>query len=474
MPGKVLLISVNRCASPYPVFPLGLACLDAALRPAGYQTRWLDPQADAQSVQDAVASFQPDFVGISLRNIDDVVIKRRETFFDPLPALTEEVRRSCAAPVILGGSGFSIFPRALLQLSGADYGIQGEGERSLPALLRGLEQRADCSAIPGLVYRRNGSIAANPARPLDLAELNPALRPDSVMGYYLRETSMMNIQTQRGCSCHCEYCSYPLIEGARFRPRPAEAVADELADLRRRGVKYGVIVDSIFNSSAAHVARVCEAILRRGLNMRWTCFLRPAGLTADLMRLMARAGLAHAEFGTDSLCDSVLAAYGKQFTFDDVLHSHELACQAKVDSCHFLICGGPGEDTGTMEEGFRNSLRLKHTAILALAGMRVYPGTRLHARALRERPLPPDDGLLQPYYYFSSALTEDRVFERLRDFSRRSPAWIVGDPPPRYMELAARLRSRGVIGPLWSYWCAAQRLAPALVQNPSLTNCRHL
>jgi radical SAM superfamily enzyme YgiQ (UPF0313 family) len=289
------------------------------------------------------------------------------------------------------------------------------------------------------------------------------------MGYYLRETGMMNVQTQRGCSCHCEYCTYPLIEGARFRRRPAEAVAEELAELQQRGAKYAVVVDSIFNSSAGHVQQVCEAILRRGLKMRWACFLRPAGLTAELMQLMARAGLAHAEFGTDSLCDSVMAAYGKQFTFDDVLRSHELARQAKVDSCHFLICGGPGETRDTLEEGYQNSLRLKETAILALVGMRVYPGTRLHARALRERPPPPDDALLQPHYYISSALTENEVFERLRDFSRRSPAWIVGDPPPRYMELAARLRSRGVIGPLWSYWCAAQRLAPALTQSPVVT-----
>jgi radical SAM superfamily enzyme YgiQ (UPF0313 family) len=289
------------------------------------------------------------------------------------------------------------------------------------------------------------------------------------MDYYLRETGMMNIQTQRGCSCQCEYCTYPLIEGARFRLRPAEAVAEELAQLQRRGVKYAVIVDSIFNSSASHVTRVCEAILRRGVKMRWTCFLRPAGLTAGLMQLMARAGLAHVEFGTDSFCDAVLAAYGKRFTFDDVLHSHELALQAKVDSCHFLICGGPGETRDTLEEGFRNSLRLKETAILALVGMRVYPGTRLHSRVLRELALPPNDDLLQPRYYISSALTEEAVFERLRDFSRRSPSWIVGDPPPSYLELAARLRSRGVIGPLWSYWCALQRLAPALAQGRAST-----
>jgi radical SAM superfamily enzyme YgiQ (UPF0313 family) len=469
MPRKVLLISINRCNSPYPVFPLGLACLEAALRPAGYETRWLDQQADPRSVHDTAAAFQPDFVGISLRNIDDVVIKRRETFFGPLAALTQEVRRACGAPVILGGSGFSIFPQALLELAGADFGIQGEGEASLPALLRALEQRTDYSAIPGLVYRRNGGIVANPAQWLNLAGLNPVSRPDFLMDYYLRETGMLNLQTQRGCTCHCEYCTYPLIEGAGFRRRPAEAVAEELAGMQRRGVKYAVIVDSIFNSSPDHVQQTCEAMLRCQLKLRWACFLRPASLTADLLQLMARAGLAHVEFGTDSFCDSVLAAYGKQFTFEDVCRSHEWARQAGIECCHFLICGGPGETLSTLEEGFQNSLRLKEAAILALVGMRVYPGTRLHARARRERPLPPDHELLQPHYYVSRAVTEDQVFDRLHDFSRRSPSWIVGDPSPRYLELAARLRSRGVIGPLWSYWCAAQRLAPALAPRPSST-----
>jgi radical SAM superfamily enzyme YgiQ (UPF0313 family) len=466
MPGKVLLISANQCESPYPVFPLGVAYLEAVLRPAGYEVRWVDRQAGPASVQETAAAFQPDYVGLSLRNIDDVIIKRRETFFDVLKTLTEEVRRACAAPVILGGSGFSIFPQALLRLSGADFGIRGEGEASLPALLRALEQRADYAGIPGLVFRQNGRIVANPARGLDLAELPTARRPDAVLAYYQRATSMLNIQTQRGCACHCAYCTYPLIEGSRFRTRPAEAVAEEMAELEQRGVRYVVVVDSIFNSSPDHVQGVCEAILRRQLKMRWACFLRPAGLTPDLLKLMARAGLRHVEFGTDSFSDSVLAAYGKGFTFEDVCRAHEWAQAAKIECCHFLICGGPGETPATLEEGFRNSLRLKEAAILALAGMRVYPGTALQAQMLRERPLPPDEALLQPYYYVCQDLTEDQILERLQDFSRRSPSWIVGDPPARYVELAARLRSRGVIGPLWSYWCTAQRLAPALAQNP--------
>jgi radical SAM superfamily enzyme YgiQ (UPF0313 family) len=181
---------------------------------------------------------------------------------------------------------------------------------------------------------------------------------------------------------------------------------------------------------------------------------------------MARAGLAHVEFGTDSFSDSVLAAYGKRFTFAEVRRSHELAREARIECCHFLICGGPGESLATLGESFQNSHHLKETAILALAGMRVYPRTPLWARLREEQGVPSDEALLQPRYYLAPGLDEGMVLGRLQDFSRRYPAWIVGDPPPRYAQLAARLRSRGVIGPLWSYWCTAQRLAPALVPNP--------
>ena len=66
------------------------------------------------------------------------------------------------------------------------------------------------------------------------------------------------------------------------------------------------------------------------------------------MKLMARAGLSHIEFGSDSFCDEVLAAYQKDFTFEDILHSSELARQENVDFCHFLICGRAGETRETL------------------------------------------------------------------------------------------------------------------------------
>jgi len=219
-------------------------------------------------------------------------------------------------------------------------------------------------------------------------------------------------------------------------------------------------VDSVFNSSEPHIVETCEAILRRNASLRWGCFLRPQGLTPELMQLMKRAGLTHIEFGSDSFCDAVLEQYHKRLTFADILQSSELARQAEVEHCHFLICGGPGETLATLETGFQNSLRLTGAIIMAMVGMRIYPGTTLAERARREGRLTANDDLLSPAYYLAPGLTEDAIFERLHEFARRSPNWIAGDPDLKLASVVARLRSRGVVGPLWSYFAMLQRLMP--------------
>ena len=116
-------------------------------------------------------------------------------------------------------------------------------------------------------------------------------RPAAVTAAYLQANGTLNLQTQRGCGFRCCYCTYPLIEGKRHLRRPPETVAAELEQVQRLGAKHVFVVDSNFNSAPRHVTEVCEAILRRNVKMSWGCFLRPQGLTPELMSLMARAGL---------------------------------------------------------------------------------------------------------------------------------------------------------------------------------------
>src|SRR5664280_3045494 len=119
MSSRVLLISANRCTSPDPVFPLGLAHINAALRTAGHETRWLDRLSNLDKLVETIREFKPDLVGIGLRNIDDVLIRQQEKFYDELAPHIATIRQHSRAPVVLGGSGFSIFPERLLDLTGA-------------------------------------------------------------------------------------------------------------------------------------------------------------------------------------------------------------------------------------------------------------------------------------------------------------------------------------------------------------------
>jgi len=219
-------------------------------------------------------------------------------------------------------------------------------------------------------------------------------------------------------------------------------------------------VDSVFNSSRAHVLETCEAILRRGVRIQWGCFLRPQGLTAEQMKIMARAGLTHIEFGSDSFSDRVLESYQKKLRFEDIRDAASLAAAEKVDQCHFLILGGPGETKETIEETLVNSRQLPGVVVLPVIGMRVYPGTMLHARAVAEGLLREASDLLDPYHYIAPGLTEEFISSRLVEFVKTDPNWILGEPPASFHQLVERLRERGVVGPLWTYFALLQRLAP--------------
>ncbi|MFW6221487.1 MAG: lipid biosynthesis B12-binding/radical SAM protein [Fibrobacterota bacterium] len=451
MSSRILLLNVNRCKSPYPVYPLGISHLAATLRKRGHTVFLGDINIHGEKLKELIEGCRADMVGLSLRNIDTTQMDRERFFVPDLQDAVKAVRLATDAPVVVGGSAFSLFPERILEFTGADYGIHGEGEAALSALVEALEKGEAVDTIPGLVYREDGRVKKNEKTDCAVDEICPAVHPDELVKYYLDSSLMLNLQTQRGCAFRCCYCTYPLIEGRNFRRRKPEAIADELSAACGKGCSYFFIADSVFNTSAEHVAGVCEEILRRDLRMHWGCFLRPKNLTNEIMALMSRAGLRHVEFGTDSFCDTVLDAYGKNFSFDDVMHSNEMALQNNIRAAHFLIFGGPSESEQTMKESFTNSQSLRRTVIFASTGMRLYPETPLYDHALREGSISENTDLLRPYYYSTPGISEQRVFELLQDFRRQSRRWLINEPTDHTLKIMNSLRSRGVKGPLWEF-----------------------
>src|SRR3954468_21267436 len=149
---RVLLVSTNRERQPYPVVPNGLACIASALDAAGNNVRFLDlcfARDPVGRARDAARAFQPDVIGVSVRNIDnsDAIALRHYTpeARDAMHALRRAVP---AAKIIAGGAAFGVAPEALFRDLGVDYAVAGDGERASVALVNALCSGKAIEALP--------------------------------------------------------------------------------------------------------------------------------------------------------------------------------------------------------------------------------------------------------------------------------------------------------------------------------------
>lgn len=445
---KILLVSANRHTDPYPVYPLGISYLSSCLSSEmpdlevvlfDFMTGSLD---DYGNLLDEVC---PDYTGISLRNIDDVNIYKKESFIDQYKQIVDFTRRRSNSVIITGGSGFSIYPVLLFETLNPDFGIYGEGEVSLIQLLKALGSKADYSSIEGLVYRHEGKIIAN-KRKEHLRK--PILSfDDTLMDYYWHHSGMLNIQTKRGCPYNCIYCTYPLIEGHKVRTLDPEAIVKTLTDLRRRkNIDYVFFTDSVFNIKNEFNYELAERMIAADLGMKWGGYFNFTNIDRSLLVLLKKAGLKHIEFGTDSLSDTMLEKYGKPFRVDDIMRICDYCTSLEIDHAHFLILGGYGETDATLDETFKNSEKITRTVFFPFIGMRIYPGTRLHEIALTENIVRQDDNLLKPVYYVSKGIDISRLKARALATGK---AWIF--PDDELGDVMVRMRERNRKGPLWEY-----------------------
>lgn len=445
---KILLISANTLTVPYPVYPLGLDYVADSI-PDGHETRILDMNSvkTTGALAGAVRAFAPDIVGLSLRNIDNTDTMDSKSFMDGYKEIMRAVRTNSAAPVVLGGSGFTIFPEELLELLEADYGIIGEGER-FGLLIRALEKGADPGTVPGLIMRGSGALIPEPWE----GSFSRRFDPDGgYLSFYLKRSGMLNLQTKRGCTFKCIYCTYPHIEGHSLRLiQPAE-VARTARALQDAGARYIFITDSAFNSSVRHSLDVAGAFIKAGVSVPWGAFLVPASIPEDYFKALRDAGLAHAEFGTESLCGEMLSAYRKPFGVEDVFSAHRAALDSGIHVAHYLMLGGPGENRETLSVTLDNAQRLEKTALFFFCGVRIYPHTELYEIALKEGMLPDRGGLLEPVFYHSPHISKDEIFKAVEESRQGRPNWVVGSLGDKMVKMMRHMYNQGYYGPLWEY-----------------------
>jgi radical SAM superfamily enzyme YgiQ (UPF0313 family) len=444
---KVLLISANTVAAPYPVYPMGLDYVAAALVEK-HQVKIADMNLlDLKSLAEIIDAFTPDVIGISLRNIDNTDIVAPRGFMEDYKKLVESLRQRSSALIILGGAGFSILPEAVMAALKADYGIVGEGER-IAALLDSLERGETPQGLPGVITASGDFTPPSPFPDPPARNFDPAR---DHLPFYLRKGGMLNLQTKRGCPFRCIYCTYPLIEGRRFRRVAPETVARNARQLQDAGAKFLFIADSAFNADAEHSLAVAGHFRKIGITLPWGAFMAPMQMPATYFDSLTAAGLTHIEFGTESLSNRVLKSYGKPFDREQILHSHAAAIHAGLRVAHYFLFGGPGETTGTFETTLTHIDKLKKSVLFLFCGMRIYPRTDLFDRAVAEGRITEVQDFLEPVFYQSPTISREEIIGRLKAKGGHRISWVIGAEDEKTSPLISRMYDRGYTGPLWEF-----------------------
>jgi anaerobic magnesium-protoporphyrin IX monomethyl ester cyclase len=330
--------------------PLGILWIAAVLEQRGETVAVLDAAAEKLDVAETVRrvqAFKPDIIGIGSTTV----------VFETACLLGKAIKAAMPdKPLLLGGWHVTVAPDHAMSFDCFDVGTIDEAEYTVADLVDHYKGLKPLSEIAGIVYRENGKLVTTPPRkklqsldslPFPARHLLP---PDLYQPVPIDEhgTPKFAMMTSRGCPHSCAFCQK---SRSGYRSHSPERIVDEMEHLvREYGAKDIAFVDSLFCASYKRVERVCDEIIRRGVNVSWTCSSRVEVVDKPLLQKMKDAGCWRTRFGIESGSDRVLDFIAKGINKEKiraaVTAAHEVGLRPKA----FFILGHMPDSKESIEE----------------------------------------------------------------------------------------------------------------------------
>jgi len=436
---RIAFVSGNRETLPDAVIPLGLLYV-AASTPEHHEKRVWDlcfEPAPHAALAAHLQAWPPDVVALGMRNIQNNDYSGTADNLNYYKTLIATIRSCTAAPIVLGGGGFSVMPAALTRHLQPDFGISGEGETAFGHLLEALQRGdGDFSQVHNLHRFIDGAVISTPPAPaFQMLDALPVPDRRLVDPRHYAQYGIDSLQTKRGCALKCDYCTYPLIEGRTMRTRDPAAVVDEMQLSLQRvpNLRHLFVVDSVFNLPPSHAKAVCRELIARNWQLPWSAYANPIAFDEELAELMVAAGCAGVEIGADSGVDAVLDRMKKGFRSEAITRMHAICERAGLKDCYTFILGTPGETIGDVRETLDFCVELNPFAAILMVWL-------------------DDEETLDPLLASDRRALRGEIKELVQQRANDFPRWII---PPLGVNfdpaLLAMLRKMGKSGPLWQH-----------------------
>jgi radical SAM superfamily enzyme YgiQ (UPF0313 family) len=258
-----------------------------------------------RTVESLVRELEPDVVGLS------VMTFQRETALR-IVALVRSLRPDVR--VVVGGYDPSLDPDAYCQDEGVDFIVRGEGEVTFRELVRAIESDSLYYDIDGLSFRDGDRFHHNPDRTVSRLggeEIAPPKRDARVLtGYTMLGRPIDVVETSRGCTFDCSFCSIIEMRGRNFHTYSFDRVLDDIRDARDRGARVIFIVDDNITLNVRRFEALCRAIVDAGLNdVDYTVQAMTSAIANHgerLAPLMREAGFRYVFLGIENILEEDL------------------------------------------------------------------------------------------------------------------------------------------------------------------------
>ncbi|HLQ76138.1 MAG TPA: radical SAM protein [Terriglobia bacterium] len=311
------------------------------------------------TVERLMREFQPDVVGLSV-----MTFQRRTAI-----RIVELVRSMHpGVRIVVGGYDPSLAPEAYTGDTGIDFIVRGEGEITFRDLIRTIESGDDdYQRIPGLSFRSGGQFHHNAERTVSSLigeDIRPPKRESRVLqGYTMMGRQVDVVETSRGCTFDCSFCSIIEMRGRNFHTYDLDRVIADIRDAYDKGARAIFLVDDNITLNIHRFESLCRKIVEVGLNridyivQAMTSSIANHG--DSLAPLMQQAGFRYVFLGIENILDTDLGFLRAQSKNEERNNGHVVgnATLKAIEHIHRngmfvvggLIVGNPGDTPESIE-----------------------------------------------------------------------------------------------------------------------------